>query len=106
MKVILKSKTKKHFATGEFDGAGIVVHKGSRINVVDSYPRMPQKVRILRHDKEYVTEDGEVIRDVPFSSLSAAAVFVTGRSSNGFIAWRVDDKYSIKEYFRKENSQG
>jgi hypothetical protein len=39
--------------------------------------------------------------DVKFTSPSSAAQFVTGRSVNGYVAWRPDDKMSLKEYLKK-----
>ena len=96
MKVTLKSQNKTHYAQGEYDGKGIVVLKGSVINPIDTYPKMPVLVKNYRHNREWVSEDGKVLKDIYFSRPSAADIFVTGRSSNGYIAWRIEDKMSLK----------
>lgn len=98
MKVILKSRMSLHYAVGEYDGTGIRVLKGSKINPVDTYSKMPQTIKQMRHDQKVVSEEGTVLQDVYFDSPSPAAIFVTGRSSNGYIAWRIDDKISLKKY--------
>lgn len=102
MKVTLKSQYKTHYAHGEYDGKGIMVLKGSVINTIDTYPKMPTAIKSWRHNSELVSESGEVQRDIYFSTPSAAAVFVTGRSSNGYIAWRVEDRVSLKEYIKNQ----
>lgn len=62
---------------------------------------MPKTIIDLRHNNTIVNEDGELLSDVTFNSLTAAAQFVTGRSVNGYIAWRPNDKMSMKEYLNK-----
>lgn len=98
MKVILKSKHNLHYAVGDYDGKGIKVLKGSKINPVDSYARMSIQVKSYRHNPDIISKDGELLQDVCFLSPTSAAIFVTGRSVNGFIAWRVEDEISLKEY--------
>ena len=102
MKVILKSKKDTHYAIGDFTEKGIKILKGSRINVIDSYPKMSDRVREIRKNRKVVDEEGVLLEDVFFNSPSSAAVFVTGRSTNGYISWRIDDKISLKEYYGKE----
>ena len=103
MKVVLKSKRQTHYATGEYDGKGILIHKGSKINLVDSYPDMPINIRNSRQDRAVVSEDGTLLSDLYFSAPSGAAVFVTGRSTNGFIAWRPNDEMSLKEFLSRSS---
>ena len=102
MKVILKSKKDTHYAVGELTDKGIKILKGSRINVVDTYPKMSMQVRNIRENRTIVDAQGVLLDDVFFKSPSSAAVFVTGRSTNGYISWRIDDKISLKEYYGKE----
>ncbi|ADB10324.1 Methionine sulfoxide reductase A [Bifidobacterium dentium Bd1] len=42
-------------------------------------------------------KNGDVIRDVPFGSPSAAAGFVLGSSCNGWEKWRTSDGKTLKE---------
>lgn len=98
MKLILKSKKNTHYATAEYFDNKIRILKGSRINLFESFSGMSNTIRTLRNNREFVTEDGELVQDIEFNSVSSAAVFVTGRSVNGYIAWRIDDRISLKEY--------
>ena len=98
MKVILKSKHNTHFATGKYDGSKLTVFPGSRINLVLTYDAMPESVKAARNNRDLVSADGEVLKEIVFNSPSAAAQFVTGRSVNGYVSWRIDDKISLKDY--------
>ena len=64
---------------------------------------MHRAIKALRNDREIVSYNGCVKKDIYFSSPSAAAIFVTGRSSNGYVTWRIDDKISLKKY--REHNQ-
>ena len=103
MRVILKSRHNTHFATGEYDGNRLTVFPGSRINPILSYTAMPESVKEVRNNRDLVSAEGVVLKDVVFNSPSAAAEFVTGRSVNGYVSWRIDDKISLKVY-RAQNS--
>lgn len=105
MFVTLKSKKQLHYAEAEFDGKSITVFKGAKINLIDAFPKMPKTIIDLRHNNTIVNEDGELLSDVIFNSLTAAAQFVTGRSVNGYIAWRPNDKMSMKEYLNKKQKE-
>jgi len=100
LNVVLKSKRNLHYATGLYGEGKLTVLKGSKINLVDSFPEMSQNLKEMRSNRELVAENGELLRGVEFTSPSSAAQFVTGRSVNGYIAWRPDDKMSLKEYMR------
>lgn len=101
MRLILKSKKNTHFAIADYSGRGIIILPGSRINTFLSYDAMPKSVKMLRNNSEIVSQEGEVLKEVTFKSPSAAAQFVTGRSINGYVAWRIDDKISLKEYLKQ-----
>ena len=105
MKLILKSKCGLHYAEAIYKEGVVTVLKGSRVNRNDSYQRMASEAVNARRDKNIVGESGEVLKDVSFNSPSTAAQFVTGRSSNGYIAWRPDDRMSLKEYLRMQENK-
>ena len=98
--VVLNSRSGSHQANGVYDHNGITVKKGSKICLVDSFVGMSKMVLEKRHDRNYVGEDGIVKQDIAFQSPTAAAQFVTGRSINGNIAWRPENKMSLKEYLK------
>ena len=77
------------------DGDGFLVLKGSTIALTET-SSCPQSVSSVRKDPQYV-KNGEVIRDVPFSSPSAAAGFVLGSSCNGWEKWKTNDGKTLKE---------
>ena len=104
MKVILKSRNDTHYASGIYDGTTLTVLKGSKINPFLKFDAMPQAIISLRNDVEYVDKTGVTKKDIEFNSPTSAAQFITGRSVNGYIAWRIDDKISLKEY-REQNSK-
>ncbi len=101
MKLILKSKKNLHYAEAEWDGEQIIVLSGSKINPMLAFPQMSEEIKHMREDRKIVNEQNELLVDVRFTSPSSAAQFVTGRSVNGYIAWRPDDKMSLKEYLKK-----
>ena len=105
IKVILNSRSGTHCADGVFDNNVVTVKKGSRICLVDAYADMPQMVKAKRHDSSIVGDDGVVKQDIIFESPTAAAQFVTGRSVNGYIAWRPENKMTLKEYLKKANAE-
>ena len=101
MNLILKSQNGTHSANAELKNGKIVVMKGSKINLKDSFEKMSRNAFYYRHNEEYVNEEGYLLENIVFDSVTTAAQFVTGRSVNGNIAWRVEDKMSLKEYLNK-----
>lgn len=105
VRVVLNSKSGSHQADGAFDGTCVTVKKGSKICLTDSYADMSLKVKSKRHDCELVGDDGIVKQDITFESPTSAAQFVTGRSVNGYVAWRPENKMSLKEYLKNGRIQ-
>lgn len=105
MYVTLKSRLNTHDAKGEYDGTGIVVLEGSKINLEESFPKMSDEIRQYRHNPEYVDSNGMVLKQIRFSSPTAAAIFVTGRSSNGKVAWRINGEISIKNFLQNKEEK-
>lgn len=102
IQLVLKSKKKLHYAEATMDGNEIVVKKGAKINPVNTFPQMSQELVALRGDSSVVSEDGILLKDITFYSPSTAAQFVTGRSVNGYIAWRPNDEMSLKAYLERK----
>lgn len=100
VKVVLNSRSGSHRAEGIFDNDTVTVRQGSKICLIDSYANLPPMVKAKRHDSNVVGDDGVVKQDICFDSPTAAAQFVTGRSVNGYIAWRPENKMSLKEYLK------
>ena len=103
MKVILKSKRNTHYAEAIYTDGKITVLKGSKIcKYVPPYmERKAMPIYALRNNQDIVNEEGVVLQNVEFNSPTSAAIFVTGRSVNGYISWRPEDKVSLKEYLKR-----
>lgn len=56
----------------------------------------------MRENKEVVDSNGIILQDCEFSSPSTAAQFVTGRSTNGYSAWKVDKKVKLGDYLKSK----
>ncbi len=95
MEIIMKGMNSKYYAIGEYniDSGTVVVKKGSTVGekVSDFKGTKP----IVNKRKE-VVKDGVVQKDIEFKSLSTAATFVTGYSTNGKRAWETKDGVKIK----------
>ena len=79
-------------ATATYIDGKVTVNKGSHINMTlsDGYKPTPL-IKSLREHKALVCENGELVEDITFESLSTAASFVTGRTANGMITWKTED---------------
>ena len=98
MKLILKSSKNFHYAEATYSNGSVTVLKGSKINVKDNFTRMATEAFAARHNKKIVNSEGITLKNITFASPSTAGQFVTGRSTNGNIAWRPDDKVSLAEF--------
>ena len=104
MRIWTKSRDKALYeATGEIlDKGRVVVFKGSKINTNPGEKfALSEELMSKRNDTAIVSQNGELLIDVFFGSLSTAASFVTGRIANGMIVWKTEDgkyvRYSIKK---------
>lgn len=85
-------------ATAIYDDGNITVNKGSRINIHYGSGFKPSSVvKEKLNDTSLVGEEGVLLKDVTFSSLSTAASFVAGRTSNGMITWKTSDGKYVRE---------
>lgn len=99
IEVYLNSKDKSYDAKGTYSEGIFVVKKGSKIRLdFAEHIRGGRKAMLFRNDPIFVDEAGNVLADCTFSSPSTAAQFVTGRSTNGHVAWHIDQKTTLKKY--------
>ena len=76
-------------ATAVYLDGIVTVKKGSRINLHHGDAFKPSDVvKEKLKDISLVDANGILLRDVTFKSLSTAATFVAGRTSNGMITWK------------------
>ena len=93
---------KGHFkAKGIYDGQKVIVQKGGFINPnFASCIRGGNLSKQYRADRNYVSENNEIITDCVFRSPSTAAQFITGRSVNGYKIWKVSNDQSLDDYLK------
>lgn len=98
MKIILQSKRKHIYAEAEYRNGKVVVKQKSKIaeNYSTNY-KYSKKVEQYRLSKEYVV-DAVVQKDIEFESLSTAAQFVCGCSTNGKRAWKLENGMSVGQF--------
>lgn len=78
----------------DVDKQAFTVLKGSKVSTDIADFRGANS--ILKHRKDTVVDSVTII-DVTFKSASTAANFVTGRSTNGLIAWKTEDGKTLKD---------
>lgn len=101
---VYETKTRKYDAVGFYNSSGFTVLKDSIIAdaSVQFFSWKEKRKAML---KEYTaTEDEKLVMtyDKVFSSLSTAACFCLGRSSNGWIEWKDKDGNILDSVYRKE----
>ena len=102
IEVYLISKDQSYDAKGTYTEETFVVKKGSKIRLdFAKHIRGGKKAKSYREDPKVVDSDGIVLKDCEFGSSSTAAQFVTGRSTNGLVAWRVDKHTNLKRFVSK-----
>ena len=90
-------------AEGIYDGEKVVVKKGGIINANFATSIRGGKLsKQYRADRSYVSENFEILEDCVFKSPSTAAQFVTGRSVDGYNAWKVNNGQSLGEYLKEK----
>ena len=85
-------------AKAVYDDGKVTVLKGSRINMGFSDAFKPSSlVMSAINNREIVNDEGVLIKEITFDSLSTAATFVAGRVSNGMITWKTADGKYVRE---------
>lgn len=102
IKMYLKSRNGDCFADGVYEDGKIIVLKGGMISSdFADHIRGGRKAKSFRENPEYVDENRNIIKECIFDSPSTAAQFVTGRSINGYAAWKVEKKKTLGDCLRE-----
>lgn len=99
MNIFLTNRANSYSAKGTYDPSSktCIVKAGSIVSVdIANSPTFRGKSTIEKLRAMHVV-DGVTTEDVAFRSLSTAANFVTGRSSNGLILWKTEDGIPLKK---------
>lgn len=102
VKVVLQSRNTDAHAEALYEGDTITVLPGGKISSdFAAHIQGGKKAKSFRNNPEYVDENRNIIKACSFSSPSTAAQFVTGRSTNGYEAWKIDKKKSLGKYLEE-----
>lgn len=103
IKVTLRQRSTEVFAEALYEGETITVLPGGMISKdFADHIRGGKMAKGYRDNPEYVDKSGKIIKKCEFSSPSTAAQFVTGRSTNGYEAWKVEDGKSLGAYLKEK----
>lgn len=103
IKMGISNKSGKFNAKAVYDGKSVVVKKGGFVNQNFAESIRGGKLsKQYRADRNYVSESFEILNDCTFKSPSTAAQFVTGRSVDGYNAWKVEDGKTLGEYLKEK----
>ena len=89
----MKNKRRDIDATGTYDPATkvCVVLKGSKVSESISQAPTFRGAKSIEKARVETVKNRIVMKDISFTSCSSAGNYVTGRSTDGFNAWRVED---------------
>ena len=99
VEIYLSSRNDAYNAIATYEDGTITVKKGGHIQMdFADHIRGGKTAKGYREDNTYVNQEGLILKDCVFTSASTAAQFVTGRSTNGLVAWKVEKRKSLKDY--------
>lgn len=102
VKIYLSMRDTDVKATAVYEDKAITVLPGGIISKdFAAHIRGGIKAKSFRENPEYVDSNRNIIKECVFTSPSTAAQFVTGRSTNGYEAWKVDNKKSLGDYLKE-----
>lgn len=102
LRVFMASARANYDAIGIFDGKGITILKNSIVSPTVTHDRLDEDKRAAM-----LTPDGALKEDTYFKSPSAAALFVCGRSANGWVEWKTisgETLQSVREEKKAEQT--
>ena len=101
--IYLTAKNGDYDAKGTYEDGTITVLPGSKIRLdFAAHIRGGTTALNYRNDPKSVDSNGIVLKNCSFTSASTSAQFVTGRSTNGLEAWRVDSETKLKDWLEKK----
>lgn len=99
---LLYFNNKRVKATGKRTSEGFVVIAGSHISLSLTKSAPDNAVRNRAKYASAITDEGELTKDLLFTSPSAAAGFVGGSSLSGNIVWKTEDDRTLKQLEMEE----
>ncbi len=100
MKVFMKNSRTGVDAIGTYNPVTkeCVVLKGSKVsNSLSTCPTF-RGIKYILKRREGTVNNNIVVKNVSFTSCSSAGNYVTGRSTDGYRSWRVEDGRTLGKY--------
>lgn len=101
IKMAMKTRDGQAYAEAFYLGNKTVVIAGGRVSKVF---RGSSSAKAYRDNREFVDEEGNIIKDCVFRSASTAAQFVNGNISNGMRVWKVGNE-TLGAYLEKNDQK-
>ena len=105
MKLYLKSERSGYDASAEYyvKEKKFVIKKGSKIsNYIACSDTFKASKKIVERRENTIDKNNITLENVTFKSPSTAANYVTGRSTNGLIAWKNENGKKLKDILNNE----
>lgn len=103
VEITIKNRGSAYWADAIYDGEHVIVLPGGLISKqFASHIKGGKAAKMFRDDREYVDENGRIIRECVFNSPSTAAQFVLGTSKNGYLSWRLQDGTTLGGYLKQK----
>lgn len=103
IKVFISTRGNVCYAEAVYTDGVITILPGGKISSdFAEHIRGGKEAREKRNNPDYVDKSGMIIKKCEFTSPSTAAQFITGRSTNGYEAWKVEKKISLGEYLKSK----
>ncbi len=103
VRVTLALRNTDAHAEAIYEGETITVLPGGKISEdFAAHIQGGRKAKSYRNNSEYVDSDRNIIKKCVFTSPSTAAQFVTGRSTNGYVSWKVEKKKNLGTYLKEQ----
>lgn len=98
MELYLKSKQNNYAAKGEYDPDTkiFILKSGSTVSEKVSCSEVFKGATVVDELRKRYVVSNVLQEDLTFKSASTAANFVTGRSTNGMLAWRTNTGETLK----------
>lgn len=105
MKIYMKKERLGVDAVGTYnpETKECVVLKGSKVSETISTAPTFRGAKSIEKTRNGTVENCVVKKDVVFKSCSTAGNYVTGRSTDGFSAWKVDNGQTLREFLASDN---
>ena len=104
IKIHAKTRDGSAFANAIYTGTNTIVLPGGRVKTeIAQSVRGGTFVKRFLNDRNFVSEDGDVLQECVFNSPSIAAMFVTGNASNGYIIWKLENGKTLGDYLKENN---